>query len=58
MSLQVFAAYLQFTQVGENYSATVQDSDQAIYFKTDDMWATKGCKAIPSALDQNWSTHN
>jgi hypothetical protein len=43
---------LQF--IGEHYSA--RGRDQVIYFKTDDMWPTKGWKAAPSALDQNQPT--
>ena len=49
--LQVPAAYLQF--IGEQHAATGQH--QVIYFKTDDL-ATKGWKAIPSALDHHWPT--
>ena len=42
--MQGFTAYLQF--FGENYSA---GQDRVIYFNTDDMWPTRGWKAIPAA---------
>jgi hypothetical protein len=52
--LQMFAAYLQFTSIGRQYSAAGQGP--FIFFETKDLVSTREWKAVPAALDRNQPT--